>query len=61
MTTYLTDEGFAVETAASGMSGLRRARELRPAAIILDIRMPDIDGWTDLAALKGEPELADVP
>jgi CheY-like chemotaxis protein len=40
---------------------LRRARELRPAAIILDILMPDIDGWTVLAALKGEPELADIP
>jgi signal transduction histidine kinase/CheY-like chemotaxis protein len=61
MTTYLTDEGFAVETAASGISGLRRARELRPTAIILDIMMPDIDGWTVLAALKGEPELADIP
>jgi signal transduction histidine kinase/CheY-like chemotaxis protein len=61
MTTYLTDEGFAVETAASGISGLRRARELRPAAIILDIQMPDIDGWTVLATLKGEPELADIP
>jgi CheY-like chemotaxis protein len=61
MATYLTDEGFAVETAASGISGLRRARELRPAAIILDILMPDIDGWTVLAALKGEPELADIP
>jgi signal transduction histidine kinase/ActR/RegA family two-component response regulator len=61
MTTYLTDKGFAVETAASGVDGLRRARELRPAAIILDILMPDIDGWTVLAALKGEPELADIP
>jgi CheY-like chemotaxis protein len=40
---------------------LRRARELRPAAIILDIMMPDIDGWTVLAALKNEPELADIP
>jgi signal transduction histidine kinase/DNA-binding response OmpR family regulator len=61
MATYLTDEGFAVETAASGVDGLRRARELRPAAIILDILMPDIDGWTVLATLKGEPELADIP
>jgi CheY-like chemotaxis protein len=61
MATYLTDEGFAVEAAASGADGLRRARELRPAAIILDILMPDIDGWTVLAALKREPELADIP
>jgi CheY-like chemotaxis protein len=28
---------------------------------MLDIMMPDIDGWTVLAALKGEPELADIP
>jgi adenylate cyclase len=61
MATYLTDEGFAVETAANGVDGLRRARELRPTAIMLDIQMPDIDGWTVLAALKGEPELADIP
>jgi CheY-like chemotaxis protein len=61
MATYLTDEGFVVETAASGVDGLRRARELRPAAIILDIVMPDMDGWTVLAALKGEPDLADIP
>jgi CheY-like chemotaxis protein len=61
MATYLTDEGFAVETAANGAYGLSRARQLRPAAIILDILMPDIDGWTVLAALKGEPELADIP
>jgi DNA-binding response OmpR family regulator len=46
MTTHLIDEGFAIETAPSGVDGLRRARALRPAAIILDILMPDIDGWT---------------
>jgi CheY-like chemotaxis protein len=61
MATYLTDEGFAVKTAANGVYGLRRAHELRPLAIILDILMPDIDGWTVLAALKSEPELADIP
>ena len=40
---------------------MKRARELRPAAITLDVMMPQIDGWTVLAALKGEPELADIP
>ena len=41
--------------------GLRLVRELRPAAVTLDIMMPDIDGWTVLAAIKGDPELAGIP
>ena len=61
MTTYLVEQGFAVETASSGIEGLKRARELHPVAITLDIVMPDIDGWTVIAALKGDPELADIP
>jgi CheY-like chemotaxis protein len=59
--TYLAGEGFVVETAASGVDGLKKVRELRPAAITLDIMMPDVDGWTVLAALKGDPALADIP
>jgi CheY-like chemotaxis protein len=59
--TYLAGEGFAVETAASGVEGLKKVRELRPAAVTLDIMMPDVDGWTVLAAMKGDPALADIP
>ena len=59
--THLAGNGFAVETAANGVDGLKRARELRPAAITLDIVMPNIDGWTILSALKGDPALADIP
>jgi CheY-like chemotaxis protein len=36
-------------------------RELRPAAVTLDIMMPDLDGWTVLAAIKGDPALASTP
>ena len=56
-----TREGFAVVTASGGQEGLRLARELHPAAITLDVMMPDLDGWTVLAAIKGDPELADIP
>src|SRR5215469_9817415 len=59
--TYLAGEGFPVETAASGVEGIKKLRELRPAAVTLDIMMPDVDGWTVLAALKGDPTLADIP
>jgi signal transduction histidine kinase/DNA-binding response OmpR family regulator len=58
---HLVANGFAVETAANGVDGLKKARELKPVAITLDILMPDIDGWTVLAALKGDPELTDIP
>jgi CheY-like chemotaxis protein len=53
--------GYSVVTASGGQEGLRLARELRPAAITLDIMMPDLDGWTVLAAIKGDPTLADIP
>jgi signal transduction histidine kinase/CheY-like chemotaxis protein len=61
MERFLVKEGFPVVTAANGVEGLRRAREVRPAAITLDVLMPDLDGWTVLAALKGDPKLADIP
>ncbi len=58
---YLAREGFSVITADGGREGLRLARELRPLAVTLDLIMPDIDGWTVLAAIKGDPALADIP
>jgi signal transduction histidine kinase/CheY-like chemotaxis protein/HAMP domain-containing protein len=58
---HLREEGFSVATANSGRDGLKRAQELRPIAITLDVLMPDLDGWTVLAALRGNPELADIP
>jgi signal transduction histidine kinase/DNA-binding response OmpR family regulator len=58
---WLNRDGFRVETAADGATGLARARELRPAIITLDVMMPGMDGWEVLAALKENPETADIP
>jgi CheY-like chemotaxis protein len=58
---HLKRAGFAVVTARGGQEGLRLVRELRPAAVTLDIMMPDLDGWTVLAAIKGDPALASIP
>ncbi|HEY8670640.1 MAG TPA: response regulator, partial [Terriglobales bacterium] len=58
---YLREAGLAVVTAAGGREGLKRAEELHPIAITLDVLMPDIDGWTVLAALRGNPELSNIP
>jgi CheY-like chemotaxis protein len=61
MQRFLAKEGFRVVTAASGEEGLRRARELRPDAITLDVMMPGLDGWAVLSALKADTDLADIP
>jgi signal transduction histidine kinase/DNA-binding response OmpR family regulator len=61
MQRFLTKEGFRVVTAHGGEEGLRRARELRPDAITLDVMMPGMDGWAVLSALKADPDVADIP
>jgi len=61
MQRFLTKEGFRVRTASGGEEGLRLAKELRPDAITLDVMMPGMDGWAVLSALKGDPDVADIP
>ncbi len=58
---YLRKEGFSVCTARGGAEGLRLARQLLPAAIMLDVMMPDMDGWSVLAALKNDATLCNIP
>jgi PAS domain S-box-containing protein len=50
-----------IETAADGASGLELARLLMPDLIILDILMPEVDGWTVLNELKASSETAAIP
>ena len=57
----LSKEGLRVHVAPGGEEGLKMARELRPDAITLDVMMPGVDGWAVLAALKSDPDLADIP
>jgi len=57
----LSKEGYRVETAASGPEGITRARQLKPAAITLDVMMPWMDGWAVLTVLKADPATADIP
>jgi signal transduction histidine kinase/CheY-like chemotaxis protein len=61
MQRYLRKEGFTVCAAGGGAEGLRMARQLLPAAITLDVMMPEVDGWSVLSALKSDPELCDIP
>jgi signal transduction histidine kinase/CheY-like chemotaxis protein len=57
----LVAEGFSVAMAGGGLEGLKLAKELQPIAITLDVMMPDLDGWSVLAALRQDPRLAEIP
>src|SRR5690606_25925197 len=47
--------------ATSGKEGLRLARRANVAGIILDVRLPDIDGWTVMTRLQQDPETRHIP
>ena len=57
----LAENGFEVATATSGVDGLRLARELHPGAILMDVSLPDLDGWSVTAQLKADPETVGIP
>jgi signal transduction histidine kinase/DNA-binding response OmpR family regulator len=57
----LRDVGFETAEANSAATGLRAARELHPAAVTLDILLPDASGWAVLADLKADSLTRDIP
>ncbi len=61
LTRFLRKQRFAVRTAGDGRSGLDLARRFRPRVILLDVMMPDADGWSVLRMLKADADTADIP
>jgi two-component system KDP operon response regulator KdpE len=57
----LQAERYEVYHAINGLAGVEAAALHRPDAIVLDIRMPDIDGYEASARIKRLPGLAEVP
>jgi signal transduction histidine kinase len=57
----LAKEGVEMLHAATGQEGLRLAQEQRPDVILLDVLLPDQDGWAVLTALTTKLELAGIP
>ena len=54
-------EGYEVVEAGDGEAAMRKVAAERPDVILLDVMMPKMDGWQVLAALKADPETADIP
>jgi CheY-like chemotaxis protein len=61
LTELLQPCGYRVVGCQSGSQAVARARELQPDAIILDIMMPEINGYDVLRLLKGDPSTAGIP
>jgi signal transduction histidine kinase/DNA-binding response OmpR family regulator len=61
MSVHLARGGYRVEVATQGREALDKARALSPAAITLDVMLPDLDGWEVLRELKANPETRDIP
>ena len=57
----LAANGYDVATASDGAAGLQAVRELEPDVVLLDVMMPQLDGWSVLGAMKSDPDLARVP
>jgi CheY-like chemotaxis protein len=57
----LEDEGFEVSCARDGEDALRQLDGPAPHAILLDLTMPGMDGWTFRSRQRGDPRLAGIP
>ena len=58
---YLTNSRCRVVGVSNGQEGLALARALHPNAVLLDVMMPEIDGWEILQRLRNTPETAHIP
>ncbi|MGQ9475558.1 MAG: response regulator transcription factor [Actinomycetota bacterium] len=61
LSTVLEFEGFQAIKALSGMEALRMIEEERPDLVLLDIMMPDMDGFEVLATLRNDPATEKLP
>src|SRR5207253_7594304 len=54
---YLRNEGFRIEAAYNGAEALRRFAVVRPALVVLDLMLPEVDGWEVCRRIRRESEV----
>jgi two-component system cell cycle response regulator DivK len=57
----LSVEGYRVIEATDGVEALSQARREHPDLILMDLAMPNIDGWEATRQLKGDPQTRSIP
>ncbi|MFZ5822293.1 MAG: response regulator transcription factor [Chloroflexota bacterium] len=57
----LSRRGFEVEGAAGGQEGLEKVRQRPPDLVLLDLMMPDMDGWEVYQQMKAGEKTRDIP
>jgi two-component system cell cycle response regulator DivK len=58
---FLSLSGYRVAEAATGREALDRAFELIPDVILMDLSLPELDGWEATRKLKGDPRTGHIP
>jgi len=57
----LRSRGFACESAPNGRAAVAMAATLKPSLILMDLSLPEMNGWEATRALKADPALAKIP
>ncbi len=57
----LSKRGFTVYGAEGGLAGLQKVRDITPDLVLLDLMMPDMDGWEVYQRMKSDPALSAIP
>ncbi len=55
------EEGFATATASDGIEAVRKARSIQPDLILLDVMLPELDGFAVCELLRKQPATKDIP
>ena len=58
---FLRATGFRVETATDGRQAVEKARALRPDVVVMDLALPELDGWEATHQIKSDPATRNVP
>lgn len=57
----LSRKGYDVQGATGGVQGIQRIKESQPDLVLLDLMMPDMDGWEVYQQMKADDALRDIP